>query len=70
MLSNNLAVPWDAVPKNLIRNRDSIYGNYSWQRVRNKGINEVLTALGPPWQNPYAERLTGPIRRECLNHVM
>ncbi len=23
-----------------------------------------------PWQNPYAERLIGSIRRECLDHVI
>ena len=23
-----------------------------------------------PWQNPYAERVIGSIRRECLNHVI
>ena len=23
-----------------------------------------------PWQNSYAERLAGSVRRECLNHVI
>ena len=23
-----------------------------------------------PWQNPYAQRLIGSIRRECLNHYV
>jgi transposase InsO family protein len=23
-----------------------------------------------PWQNPYAERLIGTIRRDCLDHVL
>jgi hypothetical protein len=27
-------------------------------------------AVGTPWQNPYAERLIGSIRRECLDHVI
>jgi putative transposase len=33
------------------------------------GIMEVVTAPRSPWQNPYAERLIGSIRRECLDHV-
>jgi len=32
------------------------------------GMEEVLTAPRSPWQHPYAERLIGSIRRECLNH--
>jgi hypothetical protein len=34
------------------------------------GITEVITAPRSPWQNPYAERLIGLIRRECLDHVI
>jgi putative transposase len=34
------------------------------------GIEEVLTAPQSPWQNPFAERLIGSIRRECLHHVV
>jgi len=33
-------------------------------------IEEVLTAPYSPWQNPYAERFIGSIRRECLDHVI
>ena len=33
-------------------------------------IEEVLTAPRSPWQNAYAERLIGSIRRECLDHVI
>ena len=29
-----------------------------------EGIEEVVTAPGSPWQNPYCERLIGSIRRE------
>jgi transposase InsO family protein len=64
------AFPWDTVPKYLIRDLDSIYGSYFRQRVKNIGIKEVLTAPRSPWQNSYAERLIGSIRRECLNHVI
>jgi transposase InsO family protein len=30
----------------------------------------VITTARSPWQNPYAERLIGSIRRECLDHLM
>src|SRR4051794_3640084 len=33
-------------------------------------INEVMTAAHSPWQNAYAERLIGSIRRECLDPVI
>jgi putative transposase len=38
--------------------------------VKGLRIEEVLTAPHSPWQNPFAERLIGSIRRECLNHVL
>ena len=34
------------------------------------GVREVLTAPRSPWQNPYAKRLIGSIRRECLDHLI
>ncbi len=64
------AFPFDDAPRFLIRDRDSIYGNAFQQRVKNMGIEEVLIAPRSPWQNPYAERLIGSIRRECLDHVI
>ena len=30
----------------------------------------MLLAPRHPWQNPYAERVIGSIRRECLDHVI
>ena len=33
-------------------------------------IEEVITAARSPWQNPYAERVIGSIRRECLDHLI
>jgi putative transposase len=34
------------------------------------GIEEVGTACRSPWQNAYAERVIGSIRRECLDHMI
>lgn len=34
------------------------------------GIDDVLTSVRSPWQNAYAARLIGSIRRECLEHVI
>jgi putative transposase len=54
----------------VIRDRDSIYGNEVRVRIASFGMEEVLTAPQSPWQNPYAERLIGSVRRECLNHFV
>jgi hypothetical protein len=34
------------------------------------GIAEVMSARKSPWQNPYAERVIGSIRRECTDHII
>jgi putative transposase len=64
------AFPDDSAPSYLLRDRDSVYGHVFRQRVKGMGIDEVLTAPQSPWQNPFAERLIGSIRRECLDHVL
>jgi putative transposase len=64
------AFPDDAAPKWLHRDRDSVYGESFRHRVRGMGIAEVISAPASPWQNPYAERVIGSIRRECLDHVI
>jgi transposase InsO family protein len=64
------AFPWDTTPRYLLRDRDKSYGPTFRQRVRAMGITEVITAARSPWQNPYAERLIGSVRRECLDHVI
>ena len=64
------AFPFDEAPRFLIRDRDGIYGRAFRNRVESMGIEEVLIAPRSPWQNPYAERVIGSIRRECLDHVI
>ena len=54
----------------LIRDRDAIYGNAFRCRIHSLAMKEVVTAPRSPWQNAFAERLIGSIRRECLNHVV
>jgi transposase InsO family protein len=61
------AFPWDEAPRYLIRDRDSIYGTAVTRRLRAMGIRDKPIAPGSPWQNGYAERLIGTIRRECLD---
>jgi putative transposase len=64
------AFPNDAAPSYLLRDRDQVYGELFRHRVKGMGIGEVRTTPHSPWQNPFAERLIGSIRRECLNHVL
>jgi putative transposase len=64
------AFPNDSAPSYLLHDRDQVYGEQFRHRVKGMQIDEVLTAPHSPWQNPFAERLIGSIRRECLNHVL
>jgi putative transposase len=64
------AFPNDSAPAYLLRDRDQIYGEHFRRRVKGMRTQEVLIAPQSPWQNPFAERLIGSVRRECLNHVV
>ncbi len=64
------AFPDDSAPRYLLRDRDCIYGCEFRKRVKSMGIAEVLTVPRSPWQNPFAERVIGTIRRELLDHVI
>jgi transposase InsO family protein len=57
------AFPFDTAPRYLHRDRDSIFGSYFKARIRGMGIEQVLSAPRAPWQNPYAERVIGSMRR-------
>ena len=59
-----------AEPRYLLRDRDSIYSAWFRRRVAGLGLTEIVTAPQFPWQNPYAERVIGSIRRECLDHLI
>jgi len=64
------AYPWDTSPRFLVRDRDKVYGHDFVRRVRSMGIEQIVTSARSPWQNPFAERLIGSIRRECLDHAI
>ena len=65
------AFPGDGIePRYLLRDRDGAYGDEFRWVVRAIGIREILIAPQSPWQNPYAERVIGSIRRECLDHLI
>ena len=53
-----------------VRDRDSIYSDVFRRRVASMGSVEGITSPAGPWQNPYAERLIGSLRRECLDHLI
>jgi transposase InsO family protein len=40
------------------------------RRIRAMGIRDKPIAPASPWQNRFAERLIGSIRRECLDHIV
>jgi hypothetical protein len=62
--------PWDEAPHYLIRDRDRIYGRFVSRRLRAMGIRDKPTAPASPWQNGFAERLIGSIRRKCVDHII
>jgi len=64
------AYGWEQAPRYLIRDRDGAYGEVFIRRLRSMGIRDRPTAPRSPWQNAYAERLIGSIRRECLDHIV
>jgi putative transposase len=64
------AFPEETMPRFLVRDRDKIYGERFRRAIEVLGIEEVVTAARSPWQNPYAERLIGSLRRDCLDHVI
>jgi hypothetical protein len=64
------AFPWNEAPRYMIRDRDRIYGTVVTRQLRAMGIRDKPIASASPWQNGFAERLIGSIRRECLDHVI
>jgi putative transposase len=49
------AFPYDEAPRYLLRDHDSIYGEFFGRRVKHMGIEEVVISARSPWQTPYVE---------------
>jgi transposase InsO family protein len=64
------AIGADLVPVRLIRDRDGIFGAVFDARVDHLGIRQLKIAPRSPWQNCYAERFVGTLRRELLDHLI
>jgi transposase InsO family protein len=64
------AIGWRDAPRYMVRDRDRVYGSDFIRRIRAMGIRDRPISARSPWQNGYAERLIGTIRRECLDHVV
>ena len=60
----------EEAPQYLLRDRDRVYRERFWRQAKTLGIREVVIAPRSPWQNAYAERVIGSIRRECLDYVV
>ena len=56
--------------RHLIRDRDQVYGDRFSRQAKMLNLHEAVIAPRSPWQNAYAERVIGSIRRECLDHVV
>jgi transposase InsO family protein len=64
------AIGADFVPAYLIRDRDGIYGAVFDARVDPLGIEQIRIPPRSPWQNGYAERWVGTLRRELFDDVV
>jgi len=58
------------LPQYLLRDRDQVYGERFSRQAKTLEIRETVIAPRSPWQNAYAERVIGSIRRECLDHLV
>lgn len=64
------AFPFEATPRYLLMDRDTIFSVAVRQAVEHMGVCPVRTSFHSPWQNGVAERWIGSCRRELLYHVI
>ncbi|WP_303964723.1 integrase core domain-containing protein [Sporosarcina ureae] len=65
------ATPYGEVPKYLVHDNDPIFRSKAFQAfLKSSSIISKRTTHRSPWQNPYAERVIGTIKRELLDLVI
>ena len=65
------ATPFDEKPKYIVHDNDSIFRSAQVQNfLKSSKIISKRTAYRSPWQNPYAERVIGTIRRELMDFII
>jgi hypothetical protein len=70
-IARQLTEAWgeECTPRDIVRDRDRVYGDCLTRRLRALSIRDRPTAPQSPWQNGHTERLIGSIRLECLDHI-
>lgn len=53
-----------------MRDPDPLYVGLFSESERSIGLRPMVSAPRTPVMNPYAERVIGTLRRECLDHVI
>jgi integrase-like protein/AcrB/AcrD/AcrF family protein len=69
-MEGRITTQYERVLTTTVRDRDQVYGERFSHQARMLDIHEAVIAPRSPWQNAYAERVIGSIRRECLDHVV
>ena len=64
------AFPWVLAPTYLLSDNDGSYGHVLMRRVSAMGIRDRPISPQSPWQNGYAERLIGTLRRDCVDQMV
>jgi len=59
---------WDKTPKG--RYVTTGCTTHRAATLETSGIRDKPTAPASPWQNGFAERMIGSIRRECVDHII
>ena len=63
------ALSENEAPRYLLHDGDSVFADVA-TTIAGMNTQAVRTAPRSPWQNAYAERVIGSMRRECLDHVI